>query len=68
MADVGKAGLYQDANNLVKKALDTEANFWTAEEKLNLANVIETSLAKVIDRWDAKEQRKKLRINALKGQ
>lgn len=68
VADVGKAGLYQDANNLVKKALDTEANFWTAEEKLNLANVIETSLAKVIDRWDAKEQRKKLRINALKGQ
>ena len=64
-ADAGKAGLYQDGVNLVKTAL--ESPDWSAADKAALADMLEAWLPKVIDRWDAKEQRKKLKFAALRG-
>lgn len=64
--DAGRAGLYQDASRLAKAAL--EAADWTAPEKAALADMLEQYLPQVISPWDAKEQRKKLRFAALRGQ
>ncbi|MCA3176817.1 MAG: hypothetical protein ING36_15020 [Burkholderiales bacterium] len=65
-ADPNRAGLYQDATRLVKAALETPD--WSAEEKLALANMLEQHLSQVVGPWDAKEQRKKLRLAQLRGQ
>jgi CRISPR-associated protein Csm5 len=64
-ADPGKAGLFQNANKLVTQALASPD--WTAQDKAALADMLETWLPQVIERWDAKEQRKKLRFAALRG-
>lgn len=64
-ADSGRAGLYQDADRLGKAALASPD--WSAADKAALADMLETWLPKVIDRWDTKEQRKKLKLNALRG-
>ena len=64
-ADANKPGLYQDALRLVKTALES-AN-WSAAERLALAEILPTALAPVIERWDAKEQRRKLQLAQLKG-
>lgn len=64
-ADSGRAGLYQDADRLAKTALASPD--WSAADKAALADMLETWLPKVIDRWEAKEQRKKLKLNALRG-
>lgn len=65
-AEPGRAGLYQDASQMVKLALENAE--WSAHDKTGLADMLETWLPKVIDRWDAKEQRKKLKFAALRGQ
>jgi CRISPR-associated protein Csm5 len=64
-ADVGKAGFFQDANKLVTLALASPE--WTTQDKLTLAEVLETWLPKVVAPWD-KDQRKKLKFAALRGQ
>ena len=64
-ADANKPGLYQDALRLVKTALES-AN-WSAAERLALAEMLPTALAPVIERWDAKEQLRKLQLAQLKG-
>ena len=64
-ADANKPGLYQDALRLVKTALES-AN-WSAAERLALAEMLPTALAPVIERWDAKEQLRKLQLAKLKG-
>lgn len=61
----GKAGLYQDANALVKRAL--ESPDWSAADKHALAEMLDQWMPLVIGPWDAKEQRKKLKLSALKG-
>ncbi|MGH6627384.1 MAG: hypothetical protein ACRECD_12760 [Burkholderiaceae bacterium] len=63
--DAGQAGLYQDASRLVKAAL--EGSGWSAADKLALADMLEQWLPKVVTPWDAKEQRKKLKLAALRG-
>jgi CRISPR-associated protein Csm5 len=64
-ADPGKAGLFQNANKLVTQALASPD--WTAQDKAALADMLETWLPQVVERWDAKEHRKKLRFAALRG-
>ncbi len=64
-ADAGKAGLYQDADKLVKLALGA-GSAWSADDKTALAEMLEMWMPKVVDRWDAKEQRKKLKFGALR--
>ncbi len=63
--DDRNASLYKDAVTLVKIAL--ESPDWSAADKAALADMLEAWLPKVIDRWDAKEQRKKLKFAALRG-
>lgn len=63
--EAGKAGLYQDALTLSKKAL--ESTEWTPNDRRDLAEMLEQWLPRVIGPWDAKEQRKKLKLAALKG-
>lgn len=63
-ADVGKAGFFQDANKLITLALSRPE--WTAQEKTDLADMLETWLPQVVGPWD-KEQRKKLKLAALRG-
>lgn len=65
-ADANKPGLYRDATTLVKTALDSPD--WSAVDRAALADTITTALACVIERWDAREQRKKLHIAKLLGQ
>ena len=64
-ADANKAGLYQDATRLVKTAL--ESADWSAADKQALADRLDLWLPKVVAPWDAKEQRKKLKLSALRG-
>ncbi len=64
-ADANKPGLYQDALRLVKTAL--ESADWSAAERVALAEMLPVALAQVIERWDAREQRKKLQLAKLKG-
>jgi len=65
-ADPGRAGLYQEALQLVKAAL--EGGAWTAPDQSALADMLETSMPQIIDRWDAKEHKKRLKLAALRGQ
>ena len=62
-SDVGKAGFFQDANKLVTLALSNAD--WTAPDKLNLADMLENWLPKVVSPWE-KDQRKKLKLAALR--
>jgi CRISPR-associated protein Csm5 len=64
--DPGRAGIYQDATKLVKGALDSPD--WTPQEKSKLADMLEQCLPWCIHPWDTKEQRRKLRFAALRGQ
>jgi hypothetical protein len=64
-ADPGKNGLYQDALRLVKIAL--ESPDWSAADKAYLAEALEQWMPKVIDRWDGKDQRKKLGLSKLRN-
>ena len=64
-ADANKPGLYQDALRLVKTAL--ESADWSAADRVALAEMLPVALAQVIERWDAKEQRRKLQLAQLKG-
>lgn len=65
-ADTNKPGLYQDALRLVKTAL--ESADWSADDRVALAEMLPVALAQVIERWDAREQRKKLQLAKLKGE
>ncbi|MDD3018444.1 MAG: RAMP superfamily CRISPR-associated protein [Comamonas sp.] len=65
LADANKPGLYQDALRLVKTALDSAD--WSAADRAALADMLPTALAPVIERWDAKGQRKNLQLAQLKG-
>lgn len=63
----GKPGpLYQEASKLVPVALGSAD--WSAGDKKALADMLEQWLPKVLTPWDAKEQRKKLKFAALRGQ
>lgn len=64
--DVGKAGFYQEATKLVKTAL--ESTDWSVADKSAMADMLEQWLPQVIAPWDPKEQRKKLKFAALRGQ
>ena len=64
-ADMGKSGFFQNANKLVTLAFASPE--WTAPDKLALADMLENWLAKVVTPWE-KDQRKKLRLAALRGQ
>ena len=64
-ADPGKKGLYQDADRLVKTALDSTD--WSATDRAALAEMLAQWLPLVITPWDVKEQRKKLKLSALRG-
>lgn len=64
-ADAGKAGFFQDANKLVTQALASPE--WTAHDKAALADMLETWLPKVVGPWE-RDQRKKLKLAALRGQ
>jgi CRISPR-associated protein Csm5 len=62
----GKPGpLYQAATKLVPAALGSAD--WSAEDKKTLADMLEQWLPKVVTPWDAKDQRKKLKLSALRG-
>lgn len=63
-ANVRKAGLYQEAEHLVKQSLT--GSDWTGDEKLRLAEMLDEWLPKVIAPW-GKEERKKLKMPALRG-
>lgn len=65
-ADTNKPGLYQDALRLVKTAL--ESADWSTDDRVALAEMLPVALAQVIERWDAREQRKKLQLAKLKGE
>jgi CRISPR-associated protein Csm5 len=62
-ADIGKVGLFQDANKLVTLALT--AAEWTAHDKQSLVDMLEECLPKVVAPWE-KDQRKKLKLSALR--
>lgn len=64
--DIGKAGLYQDATRLVKTAI--ESTDWSAADKCALADMLEQWLPQVVAPWEPKEQRKKFKFAALRGQ
>ena len=63
-ADVGKLGLFQDANQLTTHAL--ESPDWTAQDRQSLANMLEECLPNVVAPWE-KDQRKKLKLSTLRG-
>ena len=63
--EAGQAGLYQDASKLVQLALNSAE--WSVAERVLLADMLELWLPKVVAPWDAKGQRKKLKLFALRG-
>lgn len=63
--DPGRTGVYQDAIRLVKVAL--ESADWSVADKSALADMLEQWLSQVLSPWDQKEQRKKLKLSALRG-
>ncbi len=65
--DPGRSPLYRKAQELVQQALASSST-WSADEKASLADAIEQSLAAVISPWEPKEQRKKFKLAALRGQ
>lgn len=62
----GQEGLYQDARRLVQEALK-EGESWTAEERVLLAETIEEWLPKAVGPWNARSERRRLKLNALRG-
>lgn len=64
-ANPNQLGLYQDASKLIKTA--TEGEDWSVADRTTLADMLEQWLPKVVSPWDAKEQRKKLKLSALRG-
>ena len=64
-ASIAKAGLFQEASKLVASALADVG--WTAIDKQTLAETLETWLPKVVTPW-GKDERKKLKLAALRGQ
>ena len=65
-ADPNKPGLYQDAHRLVKQAL--ESADWSMADRVALADMLQKALPTVITGWDAREQRKKLKLSQLRGE
>lgn len=65
-ADASQVGLYQDATRLVQSALADHE--WTVAEKTALADMLEQWLPKVVTPWEPRDQRKKLKFAALRGQ
>lgn len=63
-ASRSKAGLYQEADKLVKTALDNAD--WSAAERAALADMLEQALPSAVA-LDAKKHRKELQLNALRG-
>jgi CRISPR-associated protein Csm5 len=63
--DANKPGLYKDALALVKAAL--ESPDWSVLDKAALADMLEAWLPQVLAPWDAKEQRKKLKLASLRA-
>lgn len=63
-ANTGKAGLFQEADKLVKHAL--AASDWTAADKKKLADMLDEWLPKAIAPW-GRDERKKLKMAALRG-
>lgn len=63
-ANRSKAGLYQDADKLVKTALADAA--WSAAERCALADMLEQALPTAV-LWDGKKHRKELQLSALRG-
>ena len=57
--------IYQEAAKLVRMAL--ESGEWSSNDKAALADTLEQWMPKVITPWDAKDQRKKLKLAALRG-
>lgn len=64
-ANIAKAGLFQDASKLVATASVSAA--WSASDKTALADMLEQWLPKVVAPW-GKDEKKKLKITALRGQ
>jgi hypothetical protein len=64
-ADANRPGLYQDATRLVKTALESAG--WSATDRVALADMLQATLPTVIAGWDAKEQRRKLKLADLRG-
>ncbi|MDD5028985.1 MAG: type III-A CRISPR-associated RAMP protein Csm5 [Rhodoferax sp.] len=64
-ANTAKAGLFQDASKLVTQALAEPQ--WLASDKAALADMLEQCLPKVVAPW-GKEEKKKLKVTALRGQ
>jgi len=65
-ANPGEEGLYQRANRLVKAALADDG--WAVDERLLLASTIEEWLPQVVSPWDARKERRRLKLNKLREQ
>lgn len=63
--DVGKACLFQDAHKLVSRAL--ASTDWSAQDRHALADMLEQWVPQVAGPW-GKDERKKLRLAALRAQ
>lgn len=63
-ANRNKAGLYQDADKLVKTAL--ASSDWNTAERTALANMLEQALPSVMNAWDSKKHRKELQLAKLR--
>ncbi|OGB57748.1 MAG: type III-A CRISPR-associated RAMP protein Csm5 [Burkholderiales bacterium RIFOXYD12_FULL_59_19] len=64
-ANIAKAGLFQEADQLIKQAL-SHAD-WSVADKQSLADMIDACLPKVVAPF-GKDERKKLKLAALRGQ
>lgn len=64
-ANIAKAGLFQETDQLIKQALGNTD--WSASDKQTLADMIDACLPKVVAPF-GKEERKKLKLTALRGQ
>jgi len=64
-ANIAKAGLFQDASKLITQALAEPQ--WLASDKTALADMLEQCLPKVVAPW-GKDEKKKLKVAALRGQ
>ena len=63
-ANIGRAGLFQEASKLVTLAMT--GTDWTAAEKAKLADMLDEWLPKAVAPW-GKDERKKLKVSALRG-
>lgn len=64
-ASIAKVGVFQEAGKLVASVLADAS--WTAIDKQTLAEMLDTWLPKVVTPW-GKDERKKLKLAALRGQ